>query len=215
MSASLGVEVVGGRLEQLAGELLAAFFFEDERPLRGPAGRVDWRLCGLASRHLLRGRPAGRAGEALLAPTAGRLAAPRVLLAGLGRRAGFGADALADAARAAAGRALALRVGRLALAPPSEAQAGVGPGKAAVALVAGVAEALARHPAALHLRLWAPEEALAAVRRGAAEAVGSGALAVPARLVRAAPGPVRSGGPSGAARMADASRPSPVRSGGP
>ncbi len=57
----------------------------DDRPLRGPAGRADWRMCGRISRHLLEGRFDGRRGENLLMGTSGRLVFPRLFLFGLGR----------------------------------------------------------------------------------------------------------------------------------
>jgi Cytosol aminopeptidase family, N-terminal domain len=58
---------------------------QDERPLRGPAGRVDWRLCGLLSRQLLEQRYVGGLGEDLLISTAPRLPFGRLFLVGLGR----------------------------------------------------------------------------------------------------------------------------------
>jgi hypothetical protein len=64
-------------------ELLALPFFADERPLRGAAGLVDWRLCGRLSRLLSAGRVSGARGEATLVPT-GRLPFAKLLLYGLG-----------------------------------------------------------------------------------------------------------------------------------
>lgn len=54
-----------------------------ERPLQGLAGLVDWRLCGALTRALAGGLYDGGDGEALLLPTDGRLAAPRVVALGL------------------------------------------------------------------------------------------------------------------------------------
>lgn len=200
MTAHLLVETASGPLEDVAAELLIALFFEDERPLRGPAGRVDWRLCGLVSRRVAEERLAGRRDEALLVPCAGPLGASCALLVGLGARAGFGADGLADAVASAVRRADALRVARVALALPSEAQSGLGPARAAVAAVAGAAEARARAREPFHLVLWAPASAASAAARGAREAVESGSLSAVARLVAAPSQGPRRPGPHGDAR---------------
>ena len=57
---------------------------EDERPLRGDAGRVDWRLCGLISEQLRSGYVSGQLGEAALLPGAKPLSPARILLVGAG-----------------------------------------------------------------------------------------------------------------------------------
>jgi len=58
---------------------------QDERPLRGPAGHADWRMCGLLSQQLLEQKYEGDAGEDLLTSTQGRLPFERLFLIGLGR----------------------------------------------------------------------------------------------------------------------------------
>lgn len=65
-------------------EALCVFVGEDERPLRGVAGYVDWRLCGALSRVLLSEFFAGAAGDCLLLPAHGRLAIPRIFVCGTG-----------------------------------------------------------------------------------------------------------------------------------
>jgi hypothetical protein len=64
-------------------ELLAAPFFADERPLRGAAGLVDWRMCGRLSRWLGGGQLSGKLGETSLLPARG-LPFRKLLLVGLG-----------------------------------------------------------------------------------------------------------------------------------
>lgn len=81
------------RLDELKSEALALAFFEDERPLRGALGLVDFRLCGQLSRLLVRGRARGAQGETVLVPTRPRLPFEKLFLFGAGP-----ADAL-DAAR--------------------------------------------------------------------------------------------------------------------
>lgn len=57
---------------------------EDQRPLQGAAGYVDWRLCGALSRALAQGFFQGAPGEKLLMPSEGRLAPPKIFAIGLG-----------------------------------------------------------------------------------------------------------------------------------
>lgn len=117
MSALLSLEIVCQPLERIDADLAVAGFFSDQRPLRGPAGRADWRLCGLVSELVLRGRLSGKRGEALLLPSLDRLYAPRVLLLGLGQRSKFGLRVARTATRDAVSRGLDLGVKRIALPP--------------------------------------------------------------------------------------------------
>jgi hypothetical protein len=72
------------RLDRLTSEALSIPFFEDERPLRGALGLVDWRMCGALSELILRGRIDGHAGEKLLVPARPRLPFEKLFLFGLG-----------------------------------------------------------------------------------------------------------------------------------
>jgi hypothetical protein len=74
------------RLDQLKSEALALPFFEDERPLRGALGLVDWRLCGQVSKLLVRGRARGATGETVLVPTRPRLPFEKLILFGAGKK---------------------------------------------------------------------------------------------------------------------------------
>ena len=60
-----------------------AVFVGPERPLQGLAGFADWRLCGLISRAIRDGSYGPEAGEALLLPSGGRLAVPRIFCFGV------------------------------------------------------------------------------------------------------------------------------------
>ena len=71
-------------LDALDAESLGLFCFEDQRPLCGVAGFVDWRLCGAISRLLLGGLFQGQRDETLMLPVTGALSVRRVFLFGLG-----------------------------------------------------------------------------------------------------------------------------------
>lgn len=84
------------RLDELKSEALALAFFEDERPLRGPVGLVDFRLCGQLSRLVLRGRARGAYGETVLVPTRPRLPFEKLFLFGAGPADALDASRFAD-----------------------------------------------------------------------------------------------------------------------
>jgi hypothetical protein len=77
-------------LDSLQAELLVLPFFADERPLRGAAGLVDWRLCGALSRKLMAGYLDGRFGDKALLASPGKVKMDGLLLIGLGHSEEFG-----------------------------------------------------------------------------------------------------------------------------
>jgi hypothetical protein len=83
------VQVLDLSADRMRADVVAVFFFEDDRPLRGPAGLADWRLNGLLTGLLLEGKAAGRPGENILVRSNGKLAAEWVLFAGGGKRQEF------------------------------------------------------------------------------------------------------------------------------
>jgi hypothetical protein len=127
-------------LDAIAADVAVAGFFLEDRPLRGGAGRVDWRLCGLVSRMLAKGEIVADRGSALLLGATGAFKAPRILLLGLGSRADFALTVAQDSMRAAMARCIELGVRRIALAPLGVASDDLV--RHAPALVGGVAEAL-------------------------------------------------------------------------
>ncbi len=72
------------RLDELRADALVLSYFEEERPLRGPASLVDWRLSGQLSKLQLRGRVRGRAHERALLPGRPRTTFDKIFLVGLG-----------------------------------------------------------------------------------------------------------------------------------
>ena len=160
MSAVLALEIETTPLDQVIVDVLVTPFFSCDRPLRGPAARADWRLCGLLSERLQRGELIGEQGEAALIPTGGRMRSPILLVMGLGPRSDFGEEALREVARSAAVRLLGLRSSLAGIALPGGVASRLDTSRAAGVVLEGVAGALSGHPSALRLRLVVtPEEA--------------------------------------------------------
>jgi hypothetical protein len=72
------------QIDHLNVDTFAITVFEDQRPPKGLAGLVDWRLCGRMSNLLISGQLTGRFREAVMFPGYGRLPSGRVLVFGLG-----------------------------------------------------------------------------------------------------------------------------------
>jgi len=90
-------------LDALAGvDALCLFVAEDDRPLPGIAGYVDWRLCGSLSRVLQQGFFTGVKDDWLLVPSEGRVPLARIFAVGLGARKSLDAAALGRAMASAA-----------------------------------------------------------------------------------------------------------------
>lgn len=123
--SALWIELETAPLESARGDVVFVLFFQDERPLRGGAGRADWRLCGRLSELLVRKRLSGAPGEAALLPSGGGLRAPMLVALGAGTRRDFGEAAWARIARDVAARSLALRARRSVLALPAADELGL------------------------------------------------------------------------------------------
>jgi len=84
MSPATDFQEVACSPDQLEADIVAAFFFEKERPLTGVAALLDWRLNAQITRQLLLGNLTGREGEDLLVRSNGKIKAEWVLLLGAG-----------------------------------------------------------------------------------------------------------------------------------
>ena len=72
-------------IDSLVGvDALCVFLAEDDRPLSGAAGYLDWRMCGALSRVLLGNFFKGDRGEQLLMPTSGGVTAVKLFAVGAG-----------------------------------------------------------------------------------------------------------------------------------
>lgn len=114
----VGLEALDG-LEQF--DALCLFVSEDERPLRGIAGYVDWRMCGGLSRIIKNGFFVGAAQDWLLVPAHGRLPLERIFVVGLGKKADLTADGVGKALSVAARTLSRAKVDAVALEIPGGA----------------------------------------------------------------------------------------------
>lgn len=108
-------------LDSLDGyDALCLFVGEDQRPLRGAAGYVDWRLCGALSRVLLERFFTGAEGDTLLLPTHGRFPVSRIFVIGLGNTRGMTPESLGRALERAAQTLQKAKVENVAVELPAE-----------------------------------------------------------------------------------------------
>jgi hypothetical protein len=117
-------------LDHLKTEALCLPFFEDERPLRGAPGLIDWRLCGRISALLVSGRMRGELGEAVLMPARPRLMAERLLWLGAGAQVSLDSTVFRGFIRDLMERLVALRVRTTALVLPGRATGKLDPARA-------------------------------------------------------------------------------------
>jgi len=188
VSRELSIDVEGTPLERARADVVVVPLFQDERPLQGGAGRVDWRLCGQLSALVATGRLSGAVGEAALLVAFGGIASPRLLVLGAGPRSAFDAAAFDSLVRTAAVRAAALNVGSAALPLLAEYASRAG------SVLGAAAGALSEVPDGVALRLLlcvAPEEVVRTtdlLRRGGARGVPNDiAVRLPGAAGRPAP----------------------------
>ena len=67
-------------LDDARAELCACSMFVDERPMKGVAALLDWRLAGKLSALVKEGFLTGREGEVVMVPGTSRLSFDKVLL---------------------------------------------------------------------------------------------------------------------------------------
>jgi len=87
------------RLDLAGTEVLVACLMEGERPPRGVAGLVDWRLAGRLSALLMAGFATGKVGEVLLIPGKPKLPFDKIVLFGIGRSEAFSELVFSDVVR--------------------------------------------------------------------------------------------------------------------
>jgi hypothetical protein len=131
------------RLDDLSAEVLACAIWEDEWPMLGLAGLIDWRLAGKLSGLAKQGFLTGRADEAVMMPARPRLTFEKLLVLGLGKRETFDDDAVLRAVKRLLGTLEGLQIKRAVVELPGRADGCVPPERAAqiVRTCAGESEA--------------------------------------------------------------------------
>jgi hypothetical protein len=117
-------------LDETSAELLACTLWSDERPMRGVAGLLDWRLAGRLSALAKAGFLVGGLGEALLVPGKPQLAFDKVLVLGLGARSEFGEHAFRRAVERLLRALEGLHVRRAVVELPGRAEGAIEPERA-------------------------------------------------------------------------------------
>ena len=130
------------KIDAQACEILVAGFFEDERPLRGSSGWVDWRLNGTLSRYLIENRLTGAWKETVLIPSQGRILPPLILLIGLGKMREYSTLHLRELIPHLLTTLKGLNVSKICFSLPEDEEHQVEPGKLAEVLMEGIADSL-------------------------------------------------------------------------
>jgi Cytosol aminopeptidase family, N-terminal domain len=118
------------RLDEANVELCACGIWNDERPMRGLAGLLDWRLGGRLSALLKSGFLAGEIGESLLVPGKPQVTFEKVLIVGLGSRSGFGDVAFSKSVARITNALEGMRVRRAVIELPGRASGAIEPEQA-------------------------------------------------------------------------------------
>jgi len=112
------IEVFDGPLGELSVDTFVVPIPTNERPLRGTAGWLDWRLCGRISEEILSKNLTGATHEAVLLPAGPPLGA-RLMLLGIGAAELQPGRGVQDAFRDLSLRLLGLRSERALVALPA------------------------------------------------------------------------------------------------
>ncbi len=80
-------------VDRVESSIVVVPFFEDQRPLQGPAALLDWRLNGLLTRQLVDGKATGHVGDRYLVKGNGKMSAEWVLFVGCGAAPAGNSDA--------------------------------------------------------------------------------------------------------------------------
>jgi hypothetical protein len=131
------------RVDEMSAELIACGVFEDERPLGGLAGLLDFRLAGRLSRLARAGFLRGERGELFLVPPRPRLPFDKLLLVGLGARSAFGDGTFRSALAQLSAAIEHLAVRRAVVELPGRSAAMIEPERAAELLLEAVGSSTA------------------------------------------------------------------------
>lgn len=123
-------------------DVLVTGFFQDERPLKGSSGWMDWRLNGMLSRFLIEKRLTGDWQETTLIPSQGRVMPRMILLLGLGKVKEYSYLRLRELSPYLLETLKKLNTSNLCLSLPYEESYNVDCGKLVEVLIEGIADCL-------------------------------------------------------------------------
>jgi len=141
------IEVISGQLQSVEADTLVVNLFRGVEKPGGGTGAVDAALDGAISELISQGDFSGKAGELTVLYPRGVIPAKRVIVAGLGEREKFDAEAARRAAAKAARRALQLGTKTLATIVHGAGTGGLEAAEAAAATAEGTLLALYRYDA--------------------------------------------------------------------
>jgi hypothetical protein len=154
---------------RIAVPALVAGFFRDERPLRGSAGLLDWRLNGYVSKLLEDERLSGDANESTLVASQGRLPSNVALFVGLGGRSLYGFNQITNVISDVTRTLQKLHIDEFALEIPGARPLSLDPAESAYNTVKGIVKILsasAPEIARMRVTLLEPESVTARLRFG-------------------------------------------------
>jgi hypothetical protein len=137
-------------------DALATGFFEDERPLKGSSGWIDWRLNGMLSHFLIKNKLIGYWKETTLIPSNRRLGSPMILLIGLGKLKDYSYLRLREFSSYLFETLKKLNISSICLSLPSEERYNVNCGKSTEVLIEGIADCFDTIPSLSHEE-WSKE----------------------------------------------------------
>jgi len=123
-------------------DVLATGLFQDERPLKGSSGWVDWRLNGMISQFLIERRLSGDWKETTLIPSYGRVKPKMILLLGLGKVRDYSYLRLRELSSHLFETLKNLNTSNVCLSLPYEGRYNVDCGKSAEVLMEGISDFL-------------------------------------------------------------------------
>ena len=91
-------KILSEPIDKMPSDTLVLSVFNDEKPLKGANGLIDWRLCGKISKMVMAGTISGRYKESTLILSKNPRM-PRILVVGLGGSKDFNEKRLADIAQ--------------------------------------------------------------------------------------------------------------------
>jgi hypothetical protein len=131
-------------LDSAGAEVCVGSIWSDERPARGLAGLLDWRLGGRLGALMQSGFVRGDRGEALLVPGKPHVPFEKVIVVGLGARGPFGEDGFREAILRISATLEGLRVRRAVVELPGRACGAIEP-ELAIALTMDCVGASTQH----------------------------------------------------------------------